>query len=509
MKTPKYLFFLLALFLFNSPVFATSFYFDPIIKNPTTANKLCWNEDDSLFAYCENIYIIIRNAKTYEVVSTIQQKDVENICFAKEGKEDILISFLKNGQFSIWYLNKQSKKEIESVPYYNVDCKSDKEITATAISTNSDYLAVAYDDNSIKIFYKLRLINQTMSFELGKVESTVKYLCFSKDNKLLLSGLKNGRVLLWNCTSNKLVSFINDSYTRTGVAGAISNEETFAVTSDEKTISIYDINSNLIDVVFMDSSIRTIKYLPYKQQYAVLTENNKIHLISSKKNKFYESGYIFPVNLNKICDYEFNSTCSQLIVNYSDGSLYKFNVDDVFLPPNAEPPEIFSDHVEKYLPDFIALYTSGSYLNSLFAFSANVGTEYAHIIKKTPFYFGAGVNCNLCFPSNELPYKYSINNKTADVYLLESTAYGHIAYFVNPAQKEYFITFELKAGARFINDFLFQNRIFIDKEPKITFYSDVEIGVLYKALIVKFLYEYDTYQKFCPGLMVGGNIKIE
>ncbi len=501
--------FLVLQFLF-SLIYAVNFYFEPVIKNPTTANNLCWNEDDSLFAYCENIYIIIRNSKTYEVVSTIQQKDVENICFAKEGKEDILITFLKNGQFSIWRLNKQSKVQIESVPYYNVDCKNDKEITATAISTNSDYLAVAYDDNTIKIFYKLRLINQTITFELGKVESAVKYLSFSKDNKLLLSGLKNGRVLLWNCTSNKLITFINDSYTRTAASGVISNEEYFAVPSDSNAISIYDTEANLTDLVFLDSSITAIKYLPYKQQYAVLTDNNKIHIISSKKNNYYESGYIFPVNINSICDFEFNSTCSEILVNYSDGSLYKFSVDDVFLPPNAEPPEIFSDHVEKYLPDFISFYSSASYINSeYFSFSTDIGTEYTHVIKRTPFCFGGGINCNLCFPSNALPYQYKIGKKNADVCLLESTAYGHVAYFINPPQKEYFITFEVKAGIRMINDFLFQNRVFYDPQPRWTFYSDVEFGLLYKALIVKFLYEYDTYQKFCPGLMIGGNIKIE
>ncbi len=506
-KTKKIFFLFYVQLIAFSHLFAYDLYFEPFIKNPSILNNICWSDDDSMFAVCEDKYIIIRDSKKYNVISIIQEKNVKEVMFSHEGNQNVLLTLKNNGDFSIWHFNKTDKDSVETVPYFNFNCNNGKKITAFAFSNNSDYIAVAYDDFSVVLYYKLRLTNQAVTFNLGTHDSPVSFLSFSQNDNYLISGSKDGVINLWNCKTSQKMCSITENHAKNKVPAFITNSNDIISATENDSISVFDFVGARNRVLNLKEEICSIKYLPSKNYYAVLTKDNRIHIIDGENGT--DLGYVFPVNSSNIEMFEFNSNCTSLIAAYGDGSIYKLDLQKVYLKPDEKPPVIYNGFVEATHPDFVSIYAGGSYCNSSFLFSANLGAEYSHVIKNSPFYFGGGIDLGLVFPSDDLEYTYKINNREADVYLFEPTVFGDFAFFVNPAGKDYFITLETKVGLKTIFDFLYQNHIYFDSNPHFSFYSDIEIGLMYKNFVAKVLCEYDSFKKICPGIIIGDSIKIE
>ena len=88
----------LCLIFFNN-LYCSSLYFPENtqhLKTGYTIRNLCWNPDSSTFAYTEGNIVFIRDAKTFELLKSIEISNRKNIIFKRrKNKYKSLISLNK------------------------------------------------------------------------------------------------------------------------------------------------------------------------------------------------------------------------------------------------------------------------------------------------------------------------------------------------------------------------------------------------------------------------------
>lgn len=400
---------------------------DVSIKSPYAALSLCWNRDDSLFAYTEKNTIFIRNSNDYSIAYVLNFPGVLSVAFCSEGENELLMAVSNSGIVSIWNYTSSVNPEMSQ------NYSESENVICSAFSADSDSIALGLEDGSIILYYKLRFIKQMMAKILLGHSEPVFYLSFTSDNEYLASASTDGTLKIWKTSSGKLVREF-EIYAKNKIPFAwINDSKRIAFATSEKEISIQSVEENDENgaMIFSETKIRGMKSFRKENFLAVLTEKNTIDFYNLDTMENY--GYLPPKSDSDIVSYEFNSDDMYLLIGYKDGTVAKVNVkENTLLPGEISDKLIVVDDDEVEFKgenkgaegnnkrkeqivlykneDFISLNCVSMILSSPFVCS--VGGDAALKIGSliTPFYFGLGIGFNVGFPSDPFPYKYGVAN---------------------------------------------------------------------------------------------------
>ena len=326
--------FLLILLFFTFPVFSQ------VVKTPFPVTNLAWSKNDEFFAFTEENTVFLRSCSNYELSDTLGIKNIDKIMFSAEGKHQILLAITKDGYFSVWNIESAEDGflKFNKEPYFKLDCKNESEIKAVTFSKNSDYMAIASDDNSIKLFFKLRFTKDAIFKELKGHDSEIYSLNFSKNENFLASTAKDGTAIIWNCNSQSEILKLSEIYTQTEIpVQFLADNSSIIAPENETSFCIYNLEGEKLLSIDTLQKIKGIKPLNQENKIAIVTENDEIELYDLSKEKWL--GYIPSCDFSPLTDFEFNPDNSRILIGYESGSIFEFSVKDVLLSPGQKPPK--------------------------------------------------------------------------------------------------------------------------------------------------------------------------
>ena len=521
--------FLLFLLFFTFPVFSQ------VVKTPFPVTNLAWSKNDEFFAFTEENTVFLRSCSNYELSDTLGIKNIDKIMFSTEGKHQILLAITKDGYFSVWNIESAEDGflKFNKEPYFKLDCKNESEIKAVTFSKNSDYVAVASDDNSIKLFFKLRFTKDAIFKELKGHDSEIYSLNFSKNENFLASTAKDGTAIIWNCNSLSEILKLSEIYTQTEIpVQFLADNSSIIAPENETSFCIYNLEGEKLLSIDTLHKIKGIKPLNKENKIAIVTENDEIELYDLSKEKWL--GYIPSYDFSPLTDFEFNPDNSRILIGYESGSIFEFFVKDVLLSPGQKPPKKFRS-AENYGGSNSGTGSSsrgwgitngtfktrhGKYLcisanlrsaPSPYNLSAGFSTEFLTYDLLPPFYTGICVSPYIGFPESNYPYKYTKNSTSLETPLLAGLDLcAPFGIFIMPfVNNEIGFSAEIFAGTGVC---LLWNRNFgaesAASKPFISFNVGTKLGINWKYFLLNVAAQWNSVQKIIISTELGANFKI-
>ena len=523
------IFFLLISLFFTFPIFSQ------VVKTPFPVTNLAYSKDDEFFAFTEENTVFLRSCSTYELSDTLNIKNIDKIMFSAEGKHQILLAITKDGYFSVWNTENSEDRflKFNKEPYFKLDCKNENEIRAVTFSKNSDYVAVASDDNSIKLFFKLRFTKDAIFKELEGHDSEIYSLNFSKNENFLASTSKDGTAIIWNCNSQSEILKLTEIYTQTEIpVQFLADNSSIIAPENETSFCIYSLEGEKLLSIDTLHKIKGIKPLNKENKIAIVTENDEIELYDLSKEKWL--GYIPSCDFSALTDFEFNPDNSRILIGYENGSIFEFFVKDVLLSPGQKPPKKFRS-AENYGESNSGTGSSlrgwgitngtfktrhGKYLcvslnlrsaPSPYNLSAGFSSAFLTYDLLPPFYTGIYVSPYIGFPKSNYPYKYTKNNSSMDSPVLTGLDLcAPFGIFVMPfVNNEIGFSAEIFAGTGVC---LLWNRNFgaesAASKPFISLNFGTKLGINWKYFSLNVAAQWNSVQKIMISTELGANFKI-
>ncbi|WP_178842007.1 hypothetical protein [uncultured Treponema sp.] len=515
--------------------------FSQVVKTPFPVTSLSWNVNDDFFAFTEENTVFLRDCKTYSLSDTLPIKNIDRIMFSNEGKHQILLTITKEGFFSVYNLKETEGGllRFDPEPYFTMDCTNENPVKCVTFGKNSDYAALALEDNSINMFFKLRFTKDAIFKKLEGHSEEIFSLNFSTNEKYLASTSVDNHAIIWSCNSQEKLLELTDIYTQSRIpVQFLSDSETIIAPENETTFCIYNIEGEKTISIDTLHKIKGIKPLNRQDTVAIVNENDEIELYDLSAKKWL--GYIPSCDLSEMTDFEFNSDNTRILMGYESGSIFEFSVKDVLLSPGQKPPKKIMVSGRAYEEDGSGIgggksggsrgwgITNGTFKTrdgnyagatvkvrsapAPYNLSTGLSFSFLNYDLLKPFYTGACATPYLGFPKENYPYKYTKNNRTLESPLLAGVElYAPFGIFIMPfVNYEIGISAELFAGTGLC--FLW-NRSFgaeaASSKPFASFTAGTKVSAFWKYFTASLCAQWDSVQKIMISADLGVSVKLE
>lgn len=545
--------FLIFFILLNSKTFAEqNDVANAVIKAPNAVLDLVTtpknNFSTSLFAFSENDVILVRDFSDSKILYTLPVSETGKtgkLIFSQESNEEVILLSLSEDSFiRLWripsYVPSENSFGMNIQPEFSVKYPENLRITSVAFSLNSDYIAIADEKNQIGIYYKLRYSNSLILHTIPAHLKEIYSMDFSSNNKYLVSADVSGNIKIWDVKKEICISEQTFSAKNSVPVLWLSDSKNILCASDEKKLSIRNIEGNEILNFETSGKILDVKLLPEKNLLAVLTDQNLIHFYSLEDGKHI--GYLPPYNLTSITSFTPDCSNEFILAGYEDGSIYKINIKKEMLEPDEkyEPVKFIleseiinkgSTHQDELTDDEIQeaqkqyeenarqivvtleensvdiFAGAGAFFTGDFIVSANLDASFKCYSLLQPFYFGGGGQISYGFPKRNFPYEYSYENTVlSSPNLISASLYVPFGFKIKTARKNFAFYAEGRCGIKTV---MIVN--FLNKTKSNTFFSPfggISLGFSLNRFNLQLSVEYDTILQFTPNLMIGYSIRI-
>lgn len=314
---------------------------DRIVKIAEPVKTICWNQDDSLFALGEADSVIVRDANTLDVLYSFPVIQEMNLSFSREtGSSERFYSDMILGisskNMAIWDLSKPAEGSCPTPDYPLLFAEGQNAVCA-AFSRDSDFVAVAFDDGSIVLYFKLRYVKQFIQRTLESTMTGVQSLSFSPDSKLLAAASSGGSICIWNTVD---CSFLGRIYSFSGMQTPVvfsADSKSIYGCIKENVVSRMSLDGTVLNEICTNRTVRTFTVTPDDKTLIILTGDGIFEYYAVEDGSFL--GYIPPYNSSELVSFAFSSDYSQVLTGHEDGSVYKLHAEDVLLEPDEPVPE--------------------------------------------------------------------------------------------------------------------------------------------------------------------------
>lgn len=523
---------LISLFFLNTISFSQ--VYKAAVKSPTPVKNITWSDDETMFAYIEGNNIFIRNAKNYEVLATISQKNLKAFSFSREENRNSLLTLTSDGIFSIWDLSSvtTSKKSLEAE--FTINFENVNNLKVVSFSKSKDIIASSLGSNSLRMYDVDRVEKKAALHVLKEHSSNIYFTDFSDDSKYMVSASEDGTLNIWDPEEGTVVLSMKGAYTQNHAPVRLTNDQRIIFSKNASTIVVSSFSGSMLGTIDVGDTVIDIKYLEKTNQIAVLTNKDDIWLFSLKN--FKKVGYMPTVIASSISSFDINDENTKILVAYGDGSVYKFYLEDVMLDPDQKVPDFkteykdaidtvnindsviqIEDPMEKksnvtFFPNSVYFDFGTGIITASDLFTADIffGAEYKHAQMFPPFYFGGGYEFVLGFPSSDFPYRYSFAGIQANsplVYM--NTIFASGGFVTAPWDIDLILNLSAKFGLRIISVAISAQGNYHVNTTKCTVYTDLGIGVIYKMFECDLSCEYDVVNGFCPKFTLGWNMSLD
>ena len=451
------------------------------------------------------------------------------------------MTITKEGFFSVYNLKETEGGllRFDPEPYFTMDCTNENPVKCATFGKNSDYAALALEDNSINMFFKLRFTKDAIFKKLEGHSEEIFSLNFSTNEKYLASTSVDNHAIIWSCNSQEKLLELTDIYTQSRIpVQFLSDSETIIAPENETTFCIYNIEGEKTISIDTLHKIKGIKPLNRQDTVAIVNENDEIELYDLSEKKWL--GYIPSCDLSEMTDFEFNSDNTRILMGYESGSIFEFAVKDVLLSPGQKPPKKIMVSGRAYEEDGSGIgggksggsrgwgITNGTFKTrdgnyagatvkvrsapAPYNLSTGLSFSFLNYDLLKPFYTGACATPYLGFSKENYPYKYTKNNRTLESPLLAGVElYAPFGIFIMPfVNYEIGISAELFAGTGLC--FLW-NRSFgaesASSKPFASFTAGTKVSAFWKYFTASLCAQWDSVQKIMISADLGFSVKLE
>ena len=500
------------LFTFLVFLFISSSMSAQIVRVKGTVLQISQSSDGSIYAVSDNDSVTLYDAADFSVIAVINEKKAVKTSFNMAEDGLYIIIMTENGMFSMRKLEKTDGRctYYPNSSYYQADCSGKTPMTARAFSSNSDYVAAAYNDKSIQLHFRLRVTQSSITKSVKEHSTAVYGLEFSRNGEYLASVSKDGTAHIWNTWNMSRQATIKNIYTKSLIPVYFSADSDYIICMDGRTsFRVCDLTGKILYSVMTGHSIVSLKPLKDPDLIAVLDDKNEfmIYSISDRIPILSASAAAMP----PITAFEFNDKATYALVGCETGAVYAIETQeytdlaDLIRVENGGSAVAAVQRFSSF-----SLCAGANYLNAPYLLSGNFRFEYKYCKKTAPWYIGAGALAQVGFPRNEFPYSYEMNGEAAKPpYFCSAAVYIPTGFIFSPWGNSIFFKTDLRVGAK-VNSIAFVSNShngYMVGNPSYSFFAGGGLGMILSIFEFDVNCEYDTIGKVTPSAYAGICIK--
>ena len=485
----------------------------------TSVMQLVQNASGTLFAAADENSLAVYDAKDFSLIKQFYDGKLARISFYTEGESEFLAAITTSGQFIVRKLMQTYDGWAfeEGEPYYSADCSDvsgRKSLTAVSFSSNSDYVAAAFDDNSVQVHFRLRITAGSISRTITAHKAPVYALEFSKNGEYLATVSTDGESYIWNSYTGAKIAHIKGSYARARIPVCFTEDSVYIVSLDGRnSFRISDFSGNTLYSILTGRPITAIKPLKDPDLIAIRNDKNEVMVYSISSRRPLS---VYTVNNEKaFTAFEFEVASELMYAGFSDGHVCLIEAqpyldDTAMLITDAS---LAGKGAGNFIHQrFTSLSVCGgtNYMTKPYLLSANLRGEYLYAKAISPFFVGGGLALSVGFPREDYPSNYKVGGQEVDApKLLSATVYAPVGYAFSPWNNDMRILTSFKLGAKSSSLALFTNQGNAIGNPALSFFLSVGAGMQIRWFTFDVNCEYDTMGKVSPSIYAGYNFRFE
>ena len=480
------------------------------------------NSSDTLLAVSDGKCVTVYDERDYSLVSRFYDEKVSRISFFIEGDNEYFAVITADGQFIVRKLlfNSDEKWELEDgEPYFSADCADAtgrKALTAVSFSNNSDYVAAAFDDNTVQVHFRLRVTAGSISHTITTHKTPVYGLEFSRNGEFLATVSSDGEAYIWNSYTSSKITHLSGIYTREKIPVCFSDDSLYIVSVDGRnSFRISDFSGNTLYSILTGRPITAIRPLKDPDLIAIRDDKNEVMIYSISSRRPVA---IATVKSNgEFTSFEFDSKSDLMFAGFDDGK-----VCFVETQPYLDESSMIVTEAKLAgkkggagfgsLSRFQSVSVCGgaNFLASPYSMSASLRGEYLYSEAIAPFFAGGGVTFSIGFPRSDFPANYKINNQNVNPpNIISAVIYAPVGYVFSPWDKDIHIITSFKAGFKILALAMITGSGSIVDTPNCAFFMSIGAGMQIKHFVFDINCEYDTIGKVSPSIFAGYVFKWE
>lgn len=485
----------------------------------TSVLQLVQNASGTLFAAADENSLAVYDAKDFSLIKQFYDGKLARISFYTEGESEFLAAITTSGQFIVRKLMQTYDGWAfeEGEPYYSADCSDvsgRKSLTAVSFSSNSDYVAAAFDDNSVQVHFRLRITAGSISRTITAHKAPVYALEFSKNGEYLATVSTDGESYIWNSYTGAKIAHIKGSYARARIPVCFTEDSVYIVSLDGRnSFRISDFSGNTLYSILTGRPITAIKPLKDPDLIAIRNDKNEVMIYSISSRRPLS---VYTVNNEKaFTAFEFKVASELMYAGFSDGHVCLIEAqpyldDTAMLITDAS---LAGKGAGNFIHQrFTSLSVCGgtNYMTKPYLLSANLRGEYLYAKAISPFFVGGGLALSVGFPREDYPSNYKVSGQEVDApKLLSATVYAPVGYAFSPWNNDIRILTSFKFGAKSSSLALFTSQGNAIGNPALSFFLGVGAGMQIRWFTFDVNCEYDTMGKVSPSIYAGYNFRFE
>ena len=541
-------------FLFFSIIYillVNVYLYAQIPASSTQIINISGNAADSLLAVSDKKCVTVYDTSDYSQVCVFDVPKAEKTAFFTENGVEYISILTGDGNLSVRKLKRRESFWYydSNEPYFSMILSQSewfKKAECLTVSNNSDYMAVAENDNTIKLYYRLRLTQNAITKSINNHKSKVYGLEFDFNSEYLASVSEDGEAFIWRTSNGTQIGRLNDVYTLAKVPVCFTGDSAFIVSQEsENSFRISELSGKTLYSIMTGQTITMIKPLKNPDLIAIGNDKKEIVVFSISAKKAVS---VFEVKRNTLLSaFEFNVTGDSLYAGFRDGSVKlvdsrtgirdsgvkvidisddlkgkdsknkKNTVSVDESEQNKEQQTESQSETNNLSGNNQNLSTGGTkgfscfsvcgganYMTSPFLVSGNLRMEYLYSQKISPFFIGMGLIASCGFPRKDFPAQYIIKEQNVNPPdLLSAVLYIPFGYAFFPWNKPVLINTVFRAGAKVSSVALITKEGTIIGDPFLSLFLSAGVGMQIKWFAFDINCEYDSVGKINPSVYIG------
>jgi WD40 repeat protein len=342
MKKVAFLIVLFFVLLSNFTVFAQ------IPPSKTPIIEISSNTAGTLLAVSDEKNVTIYDTSDFSQVCVFNEPKATKTAFFTENGEEYISIMTSDGHLSVrkirrkvtsWYYN-------SSEPYFSAEFTSPaglKNVACSAISDNSDYVAVAFSDNSIKLYFRLRITRNAIAKTISSHDSPIYGLEFNSSGEYLASVSDDGKAYIWDTNTCARVSSLDNVFTQSKVPVYFTSNSSYIISqNNHNSFLISDFSGKALFSITISQAITSIRPLKNPDLIAIGNERKEVVVYSISARKAVS---VYEVKRNSLLSaFEFNSKADSIFAGYRDGSVLiidsRFGIKDYAVKVTESPVSV-------------------------------------------------------------------------------------------------------------------------------------------------------------------------
>ena len=317
MKKVAFLSFLLYIFV------CSFFIYAQIPSSSSPIIKISGNSTGTLLAISDEKCVTVYDTADFSQVCVFNEPMATKTAFFTENGEEHLSIMTNDGQLSVRNIRRKitSWYYEPSEPYFSAVLGNTarlSNIVCSALSDNSDFVAVALSDNSVRIYFRLRFIKNTIIKSISKHNARIYGLEFSPSGEYLASVSEDGNAYIWDTNNSVKVASLEDCFTRARVPVYFTSDSSAIISQDgESSFRISDFTGKTLFSIATNQVITSLRPLKDPDLIAIGNDRKEVVVYSISARKVLS---VYEVKRNSLLSaYEFDRKAESIYAGYRDG----------------------------------------------------------------------------------------------------------------------------------------------------------------------------------------------